>query len=224
MNSLSIKIGFWSAFLFTLASAAYGAAAGIFFSLYPIPSWSGIYAYASFMSSTPQNLFSFCQVLAFLSGLLFIPLLCSIHDFAQEEKKILAKIGICFGVVFVVLSSMCYFIQFTIVPQNILSGQINGLEHFVELNTKSFIAAITVLGWGLFFGLTTLFIAPVFSGGKRENVIRWSFIITGIFCILNTLGFMLQNIMLSIASTLIFNSSVLIACISLCMLFKRLKK
>lgn len=222
MNSLSIRIGFWSTLLFTLSGVTYGTSASIFFSLYPIPVWSNIHDFASYMSSSPQRLFGLCQAMAFLSGPFFILMMCSIYDFAGEEKRILARIGICFGIVFVTLASMCYFVQFTVLPQNILSGQLDGLNHFVQLNTKSFISAIVILGWGLFFGLATLSIAPIFNRGKLEKLIRWSFILTGVFCILNTIGFMLQNVMLSIGCTLMFNMSMIVACICICILFKKL--
>lgn len=223
MSSLSIKIGFWSALLFTLSAVAYGASAGIFFSIYPMPVWTDIHAYACFMNSSSQKLFSLCQAMAFLAGPLFILLLCSIHDFAQEEKKILTRIGLCLSTIFVTLASMCYFVQFTILPQSIASGQLGGLDQLVELNTLSFMTAMVVLGWGMFFGLTTLFIAPVFCRGKLQKVIKWSLVFTGAFCILDAAGFMFQSTMLSIVSTMIFNTTMIVACIALCILFKRLE-
>ncbi len=223
MSLLSIKLGFWSSFLFTIMGIGYGLGMGIFFAKYSIPMWTNIESYADFMKSKPQLFFSLCQITAFLSGLIFIVLLNSIHEYAQDEKKVLTRIGMCFGTIFIVLASITYFVQFTVVPQNISNGSLGGLEQFVELNTKSFIAAIVILGWGLFLGLTSFFIAPVFSNGKLEIYIKWLFIFNGVFCIMNTIGYMLQNVELSLISTAFYGLALTLAGILLCILFRKLK-
>lgn len=223
MSSLSVRLGFWSALLFVIMGVGYGLGMGIFFMKYPVPTWSNIERYADFMKSAPQLFFSLCQITAFLSGIIFIVLLCSIYDYAQAEKKILTRIGMCFGTIFITLASIAYFVQFTVVPQNIVTGNLSGLEQFVELNTRSFIASIVLLGWGVFLGLTSFFLAPVFSNGKLEKFIKWFFILTGIFCIINTIGYMLQIVTLSLVSTGIFNITLTSACILLCILFRKLR-
>lgn len=220
MSPISIKLGFWSALLFTILGVGYGIGMGVFFMKYSIPAWTNIESYADFMKSMPQLFYSLCQITAFLSAPVFIILLCSIHEYAHSDKKILTRIAICFGIIFVGLSSITYFIQFTVVPQNISEGSINGLEQFVQLNVKSFIAAIVVLGWGMFMGLTSIFIAPVFSGGRLEKSIKWLFIISGIFCIINMIGYVLQTVTLSLLATGIYDITLTSACILLCILFR----
>lgn len=222
MNSISIKLGFWSAFLITIMGLGYGLIMGIYFLMkYPIPTWTSIENYATFTRSIGNLFFSLGQIIAFLSGLLFIILLCCIHEYAQNEKKILTRIGMCFTTISVVLASITYFVQFTVVPQNISNGNLSGLEQFVQLNTKSFMSAIVILGWGLFMGLASYFIAPVFSYGRLEKFIKWFFILSGIFLNLNFIGYILQNISLCLISTSIYNITLSSACISLCILFKK---
>lgn len=223
MSSLSARLGFWSALLFAIMGVGYGLGMGIFFMKYPVPTWNNIESYADFMRSASQLFFSMCQITAFLSGIIFIVLLCSIHEYAQAEKKILTRIGLCFGTIFVVLASITYFVQFTVIPQNISDGNLQGLEQFVELNTKSFISAIVILGWGLFLGLTSFFIAPVFSNGKLEKFIKWLFILSGTFLVLNTIGYMIQNVSLCLISTGIYGITLTLASVLLCILFRKLR-
>lgn len=223
MSALSTRLGFWSALLFAIMGVGYGLGMGIFFMKYPMPTWSNIESFADFMKSSSQLFFSMCQITAFLSGIIFIILLCSIHEHAKVEKKIFTRIGMCFGTVFVMLASITYFVQFTVIPQNISDGSLQGLEQFVQLNTKSFISAIVILGWGLFLGLTTFFIAPVFSNGKLENLIKWSFILSGIFLVLNTIGYMIQNVFLCLISTGIYSFTLTLASVLLCILFRKLR-
>jgi hypothetical protein len=46
-----------------------------------------------------------------------------------------------------------------------------------------------MLVWTVFLGLSSLFVAPVFSRGKRERVIRWAFALTGLFCLGGGIGY-----------------------------------
>lgn len=225
MNPLSIKIGFLSSLFFTIMGIGYAIGLGTTFSFFSMPSWTDIHSYASFIKSMPGTFFTICQITAFLAGPIFIMLLCSIYDFAKNEKKVLIRIGICFGIIFVVLMSMCYFVQLTVIPQNIYNGQLDGLEQFVELNTKSFMASMVVLGYSLFLGLASLFIAPAFYQSRLEKSICLFLIIGGISSILELIGSLLPNLlMLSIAFTGIANVSLIIVGILLCILFGKIQK
>ena len=224
-NSLSIKLGFWSAFLFTAMGVGYLIGLGTTFSVFSMPSWTDINSYASFIKSLPGMFYTLCQITAFLVGPPFILLMCSIYDFAQTEKKILARIAICFGIIFVVLMSMCYFVQLTVIPQNVHSGNLGGLDQFVELNAKSFIASMVVLGYSLFLGFASLFIAPVFFQNRLEKAIRVAFIIGGVFSILELVGCIFPKmVMLAMAFTGIANISLIIAGVLLCILFRKVSR
>ncbi|MDP4268075.1 MAG: hypothetical protein Q8880_11640 [Bacteroidota bacterium] len=220
MNPISIKIGFWSTLFLAIMEISYAIGLGAIFFFFTTPTWTDIYTYSDFIKTTSGKLLTLCQIAAFAAGPLFILLLCSLHDYVQPEKKILTRIGICFGVVFAVLASMSYFVQITVIPQNLNSGQLNGLEQFVEINTKSYIAAMVVLGYSLFFGLVSLFIAPIFCKGRLGKVIRYCFITCGVSSILEIIGF--YNLMLGMAFVAIANVSLIIASILLCIFFQGL--
>lgn len=223
MNLIAKKLGFWSALLFTIMGVGYETGMGIFFTKYSIPKWTTIESYAEFMKSIPQLLFTICQITAFLSGLIFLILLCCIHEFAKPDRKILTRIGLCFGIIFVTLASITYFIQFTVIPQNIANASLQGLEQYVELNTKSFSASIVILGWGLFLPIALFFTAPVFSEGKLMKSIKWSFITTGVFCFISLLGYMFQIVALGLIATALYGVTLTLASILLCFFFKKLK-
>jgi hypothetical protein len=82
-----------------------------------------------------------------------------------------------------------YFTQISAVRINVLAGRTEGLEHFVQANPYSILSAINMLGWTVFLGLASLFLAPAFSGGRRERVIRWAFVLAGLFCLGGGIGY-----------------------------------
>ena len=80
-----------------------------------------------------------------------------------------------------------------------------------------------MLGWSLGLGLSSLFVAPVFTGGGLLRVIRVAFTLNGIFCLLGGIGYVLGNIVLVfLAINVGMGGAVLVATVALSLLFKRM--
>mgnify|MGYP005855817565 CR=1 FL=1 len=223
MNRVSIRLGFWSALsivatflVFTVCFVAIPLTSPLF-------SWTNLPGYLAYVSNYDQFFQNLARFAMLLFGPLFVLLLSSIHDLAIGEKRILARIGLCFGVIFAALTSTNYFVQLSAVRLSILRGETQGLEQIVQANPLSAISAINVLGWSLFLGLSSLFVAPVFSESRLERIIKLSFLLNGIFCILGGIGYVLDIVVL-VFLTLNFGmgGAVLVAAISLCILFRRM--
>jgi hypothetical protein len=225
MNQLSIKLGYWSALLSAATFIVFTICFVAIFIVNPLFTWTNLSDYVDAVHSSNQ-LFKFvAQSMMLLFAPLFVALLASIEEYAQPDKKILARIAIYFGVIFATLISVNYFAQLSIVRQNIAEGNLVGLEHLIMVNPGAAILAINMLGWTLFFGLSSLFVAPVFSGGRLEKVIRYAFLLNGIFCLLGGIGFVFG------IPTLVFftinlgmGAAVTVVTIALAMLFKRLDR
>jgi hypothetical protein len=52
----------------------------------------------------------------------------------------------------------------------------------------SVVYALDLLAWDLFFGLSMLFAAVVFEGGKLENALRRVMFLSGALCLVGILG------------------------------------
>jgi hypothetical protein len=224
MSPLSIKLGYWSALLIAIVFIVYTIVYVAILIVFPIPHWNGISSYAASINDAWFIPFTTCQFLAFLTAPLFIILVNSIHDYAGNDKKVLAKLSIWFAIIFAVLSSIHYFIQFSAVRQNILQGHLDGLEQFVQLNPTSIIAAVNLLGWTLFLGLSSLFIVPIFKGGRLEKVIKYSFMANGIFCILGSIGYVFNIYILNFVFFNGMGASIIAIGISSSILFRRIGK
>jgi hypothetical protein len=183
MTQLTAQIGRWAAWAETVVGYLYLAGYVIFLSLFPVKPWTDVQAFASELGSPYFVALSSLQVLAFLQALLVLVLAIAVYDYAPPDRKILARLGIAFAVSFAVLSSMHYYIQWVGVRQSILRNDLTGLGLFVQFNFDSPISAANMLGWMLFYGLTTLCLAPIFGRRHLEAWIRWGFLINGAGCI-----------------------------------------
>jgi hypothetical protein len=149
----------------------------------------------------------------------------SIHDIAKDEQKILTRIAFAFAAIFAALIGLHYFVQISAVRVNVEKSHLDGLEHFLQSKPDSAISAVNMLGWSLFLGLSSIFIAPIFSGNKLENALKRLFLLNGIFCLLGGIGYVFENVPI-VFLTINFGMGGCVTAISvlLTFFFKRVNK
>ncbi|MFT4415478.1 hypothetical protein ACLM5H_16585 [Fredinandcohnia humi] len=187
------KLGYWSSIIFTFTGILYAVSMGVLLSKYTIPNYVNLEQYLLAVDKRFIDFYSFSQVFAFLSSLLFIVIVCTIHECVDHSSKIFSRVSICFGIGFMLLSCINYFVQFSIVRLTISNGSTQNLENFIQFNPKSFMFAINMLGWSLFLGLSCLFLGIIFKGKGINLGIRVSMYSTGMFCLIGFVGFVLDN-------------------------------
>ncbi len=225
MNQLSAKLGFWSALLSAVTFIVFTVCFVAIFIVNPLFTWTNLSDYVETVNSTNQFFKYVAQFMMLLFAPLFVVLLASIEEYAHSEKKILARIALYFGIIFSMLISINYFMQLSVVRQNIAKGDLVGLEHLIMVNPGAAILAINMLGWTLFFGLSSLFAGMVFSGSRLEKVIRYAFLLNGIFCLLGGIGFLFEiTALVFLTINLGMGAAVLVVTIALAMLFRRLDR
>jgi len=225
MSRLSARLGFWSAFLVTLSFLVFT----VCFVAIPLTSrlfvWTDLADYVTYTNTNSQFFQDTARLAMLLFGPLFVILLNSIYEYASPERRVLARIGLCFGVIFAALTGINYFVQLSAVRISVLQGQVQGLEQFVQSNPYSGVAAINLLGWSLFLGLCSLFVAPVFSGGRLERLNSLGFWLNGVFFIQGGAGYLLNNIVMIYWTLDIgMGGAVLLAAIELCVFFRRVER
>lgn len=222
MTQLSIRLGFWSSFLIALAYVIFTACfAGILLTA-PLFIWSDLAAYVAYVEANSQFFQNLARLSMLLVGPLYVVLLNSIYEYADAGKKILARIGLHFGLAFAVLTGINYFVQLTAVRFNLAQGELQGLEQWLQANPISALSAVNLLGWTLFFGLSSLVVAPVFAGGRLETVIKVAFLANGVFCLLAGIAYAFDLVvLLFLTINLGMGGAVLVASVALCILFYR---
>jgi hypothetical protein len=110
--------------------------------------------------------------------LMFIYLIwmISMHAYAAQPRKIFAQIGVSFALMSALILISDYFIQFSIVPISLMSGETEGITLLTQYNAHGIFIVLEELGY-LLMSLSFVFITPVFSNNNRlENSVRWVFI------------------------------------------------
>ena len=95
MSRLSIKLGYWSAVLSAILTIGWGIGLVMAIILFPVPSWTNLAGYVAAIRPASLVAATLTQAAAFLLGPLSLILLCSLHDYAPGDKKILTRIGLC---------------------------------------------------------------------------------------------------------------------------------
>ncbi len=223
MSQYAIRLGFWSA---TLCAATFIVFTGCFvaiLSINPLFIWTTFEDWVAYNRQNSQFFKYTAQLMMLLFGPLFVVLVSSIYDYAREDKGIFARIALGFAIIFATLTGMHYFLQISVVRLNMGTGQLQGLEQFIQGNPTSALSGINMLGWTLFFGLASIFLAPIFTDGRLENVIRFALLANGIFVLLGMVGFIFQiTIIVFVLMNLGMGAAVLSFTTALALLFHRL--
>jgi hypothetical protein len=224
MSRLSIKLGYWSAILFTILFVGYGTGVVSMILFLPLPPWTSLPDFVAAAQPASLVVYTLIQLIAFLSMPVAVILFGSFHDYARDDKKILTRIALCAMVAAMVLGNQMYFVHFGAARQSISEGIFAGLEQFVEWNPDSVIMASGTLGWTFFYGVAFIFVAPVFSGGRLERGLRYASLICGVCGILGWIGAMLGSSVLGLVYMAGGTVTVTVVAILASMLFKRLEK
>ncbi len=112
----------------------------------------------------------------FLLAPVLVALVACIHGYADAAKKIFSRIGLSLSILYAAVIMVDYFIQLTVVVPSLQAGETAGLSLFTQYNPQGIFITFEALGYLLLIA-ALLFLAPVFRGGRKERVIRWSFVV-----------------------------------------------
>lgn len=184
MKNLSAKLGFCMSLVsiatFILFTVCFLA---IFFVNKPFV-WTGLEDFAVYEA----NSLTIFKYLAMASMLIFacsfaILTICT-GDTICQERKLLGNISSFFAFAFCVTICINYFVQITATRLQLKNGLTDGLIQFTQSFNISAINAINMLGWTLFYAISTLFLSFLFEKSRIGKTIKW-------FCLANTLMMMI---------------------------------
>lgn len=109
------------------------------------------------------------------------------------RNAVWAELGLVFMALMGATSSINWFAQLTLVPRVARAGESAVLALIDIHNNSSIMYAIEHLGWGVFVGLATIFMALAIDGGRVDRWIRWLFVVFGALSLLHVLGIILAS-------------------------------
>lgn len=163
-RSAESTLGFWSATLATVLSLAY-----VIGQVAEWLGWLGSQGGPE-SSSTPLGLVILLTP-SLLLGPAFVVLLVCIHQVTPSAQRVWSLSALAFGIAYLVLISMNYYVQLTLVAPRLARGDTAGIEGFLFVPFNSFLYAVDILGYS-FMSVATLFIVPLFRGRGLERVVR----------------------------------------------------
>jgi hypothetical protein len=192
MNKNILNIGLWSAII-CLTSFIVWIISFIGIAIQaPLFYWTNIEDYIDYYKSNSQFFQYLAKSFMIIFSLAYMILTIVFYEFATTERKILAKIGIVFSIMFALVSSIHYFVQISSVQFAIAENEYSGLEHFLQSNPTSFLSSVNMLGWTLFLALSTLFMYLGLIPKSGTKGIRLGLLISAISCIFGGIGYLFQ--------------------------------
>jgi hypothetical protein len=112
---------------------------------------------------------------AMVLNVLVVVLAVCIYQYAAPEKKIFGLLGLCFMLMAALILIVNYFLQTSVIPASLDSGETEGITILTQFNPHGIFIALEEIGY-LLMSLAFLCLAPVFSGANRvERAVRWIF-------------------------------------------------
>lgn len=192
MKNISFEIGYWAAIILTITFAVWIVAfIGIAITS-PLFFWTNLNDYIIYFQSNGRFFQNLAYVFMLFAGPVYVLLVAGYYDHASDSKKVLIRISMLFALAYATLSSLHYFVQLSAVRLNLLKGNFEGIEYFLQANPVSIMNSVVMLGWSLFLGLSSLFIFPVFEGKDLNRLLRLAFLVNGISCMIAGAGYIFQ--------------------------------
>ena len=148
------------------------------------------YPYLETLSQYPKDyLWMYLASIMILSYLL---LMVSIHFYAPQPRKIFSLIGLSFAVMAAFTLLIDYFVQYSVIPISLMSGETEGITLLTQYNPHGIFIALEELGYML-MSLSLLFAAPVFANKNRlETAARWVLMINFVLVMISLVVISMQ--------------------------------
>ena len=118
--------------------------------------------------------------------------ICFVQD-APAEKSAIGIIAICFALSFCIAASISYYVQMTSTRLQLHSNASDSLTQFTQSYSISAISGINMLGWTLFYALSTLALSFLPDATALGISMKWAFLCNTIVMFAGLVGFMLNH-------------------------------
>jgi hypothetical protein len=162
---------------------------GIF---YTLVTTMGLLSLKSSHDAIGNPYFTIMEILSILIALLMTISVVAVHYYASPVDKVFSLTSLIFILVATGITSSVHFLSLSI-SKSEEAAQFSNFTFFFSFKWPSVVYALDILAWDLFFGLSMLFMAPVFKKGKFEKNLKSLLIICGILSIIGLIGIPLKN-------------------------------
>jgi hypothetical protein len=151
---------------------------------------------ATVHSTSSQSVQTISAVIAILLDISLLILFVALRRQISGSNMVYADLACVFMTLVCATSTINRFAQLAILPKMVQPD--DPVAAMIDVhNTGSLMYAVEHLGWGLFYGLATIFLAIAMESGTLENWIRWLFVAGGMLSIVHVVGIVTTNMAIS---------------------------
>ena len=136
--------------------------------------------------------FTIMEVLSMLISLLMTLSLIAVHSYTELSDRIYSFTALIL-ISFTTVITSCVHFTILSVSHTKDADQLQNFSFWFSFKWPSVVYALDILAWDWFFGLSMLFVAPIFKKGRLERNLRILLIICGLLSIIGLLGVPLHN-------------------------------
>ena len=162
---------------------------GIF---YAIVTTLGLLSLKSPLDTIGDPYFTIMEILSILISLLMAISMVAVHYYTSPVDRFFSLIALIFMFIAAGITSSVHFIILSL-RQYLALEQLQNVSFFFSFQWPSVVYALDILAWDLFFGLSMLFVAPVFKKERFGKNLKVLLIFCGILSLIGLIGVPLQN-------------------------------
>ena len=132
-------------------------------------------------------LFTILEILIIITMPGMVALMVTVHAWAPTNAKALSLTSVVFMGLLAGVTCSLHFVILTLSHQPEFRAQ-TWLPLVLSFEWPSIVYALDILGWDVFFPLSMLFAAPVFSGSRLATWIRVLMIVSGVLSLAGLSG------------------------------------
>jgi hypothetical protein len=140
-------------------------------------------------------LFAILEILIILTMPLMVALMVAVHAWAPAETKVFSLMALVFMSLVAGLTCSLHFVLLTVGRQAAFSG-LSWMPLFLSFEWPSVSYALDILAWDVFFAISVLFAAPVFSGNRLATSIRVLLVASGALALAGLSGVIVGDMQL----------------------------
>ena len=176
---------------FTTTARSFGifsaAATVILLGAYAVTLAVGLLTLESPQQPIGGPLFTILEILIIITMPGMVALMVTVHAWAPTNAKALSLTSVVFMGLLAGVTCSLHFVILTLSHQPEFRAQ-TWLPLVLSFEWPSIVYALDILGWDVFFPLSMLFAAPVFSGSRLATWIRVLMIVSGVLSLAGLSG------------------------------------
>jgi len=171
-----------------------GAALAVFFVLiaYAVTLVLGLLSLTSPLEPIGDPYFSIMEILIVMLAPLLVTVMVIVHGYATPRTKLFSLTALAFMIISAGITSSVHFVILT-VSRQMASAGFSWVSLFLSFEWPSVTYALDILAWDVFFALSMLFAALVFTEGRLEKTVRILMIISGVLSLAGLIGVALAD-------------------------------